>query len=178
MVALSGPSGGGKSTLLSALMGFLVPSGGSVTADGAATPASGRAWRRRFAYVPQTPGLIAGTVADNVRLADPDATDDEVREVLAAAGAAELDLDHAVGDEAEGVSAGERRRVGIARALLRIRRGANVLVLDEPTAGLDADAEAVVVESVRATGASAIVVSHRPAVLAAADRVVQVGEAS
>ncbi len=178
VVALSGPSGGGKSTLLSALMGFLVPSGGSVTADGAATPASGRAWRRRFAYVPQTPGLIAGTVADNVRLADPDATDDEVREVLAAAGAAELDLDHAVGDEAEGVSAGERRRVGIARALLRIRRGANVLVLDEPTAGLDADAEAVVVESVRATGASAIVVSHRPAVLAAADRVVQVGEAS
>jgi ABC-type transport system involved in cytochrome bd biosynthesis fused ATPase/permease subunit len=76
------------------------------------------------------------------------------------------------------VSAGERRRVGIARALLRIRRGADVLVLDEPTAGLDADAEAVVVESVRASGASAIVVSHRPAVLAAADRVVQVGDAS
>ncbi len=108
-------------------------------------------------------------------MADPQAGDDEVREVLAAAGAPELELDHLVGDEAEGLSAGERRRVGIARALLRIRRDADVLVLDEPTAGLDADSEAVVVESVRASGASAIVVSHRPAVLAAADRVVQIG---
>jgi thiol reductant ABC exporter CydD subunit len=179
VVALSGPSGGGKSTLLSALLGFLVPTGGSITVDGvSAAEAPGREWRRRFAYVPQTPGLIAGTVADNVRLADPDATDEQVLQVLAAAGASDLELSHPVGDEAEGVSAGERRRVGIARALLRIRRGADVLVLDEPTAGLDADAEAVVVESVRASGASAIVVSHRLAVLAAADRVVQVGEAS
>ncbi len=179
VVALSGPSGGGKSTLLSALLGFLTPTGGSVTIDGvSAAEAPGREWRRRFAYVPQTPGLIAGTVADNVRLADPDATDEQVRDVLAAAGASDLELSHPVGDEAEGVSAGERRRVGIARALLRIRRGADVLILDEPTAGLDADAEAVVVESVRASGASAIVVSHRPAVLAAADRVVQVGQAS
>ena len=179
VVALSGPSGGGKSTLLSALLGFLVPTGGSVSVDGvSAADAPGREWRRRFAYVPQTPGLIAGTVADNVRLAGPDATDEQVREVLTAAGAPQLELSHPVGDEAEGISAGEQRRVGIARALLRIRRGADVLVLDEPTAGLDADAEAVVVESVRASGASAIVVSHRPAVLAAADRVVLVGEAS
>ncbi len=179
VVALSGPSGGGKSTLLSALLGFLVPTGGSVSVGGvSAADAPGREWRRRFAYVPQTPGLIAGTVADNVRLADPDATDEQVREVLTAAGAPQLELSHPVGDEAEGISAGEQRRVGIARALLRIRRGADVLILDEPTAGLDADAEAVVVESVRASGASAIVVSHRPAVLAAADRVVQVGEAS
>ncbi len=176
VVALSGPSGGGKSTLLAALLGFLTPTAGSVTVDGVGpADTTGRAWRRRFAYVPQTPGLIAGTVADNVRLADPQAGDDEVREVLAAAGAPELELGHLVGDEAEGLSAGERRRVGIARALLRIRRDADVLVLDESTAGLDADSEATVVEGVRASGASAIVVSHRPAVLAAADRVVQVG---
>jgi thiol reductant ABC exporter CydD subunit len=176
VVALSGPSGGGKSTLLAALLGFLTPTAGAVTVDGLGLADTGaRTWRRRFAYVPQTPGLIAGTVADNVRLADATATDDEVRDVLAAAGAAELALDHSVGDEAEGLSAGERRRVGIARALLRIRRDAQVLVLDEPTAGLDADSEATVVESVRASGASAIVVSHRPAVLAAADRVVRVG---
>ena len=176
VVALSGPSGGGKSTLLAALLGFLTPTAGSVTVDGLSPDAtSGRMWRRRFAYVAQTPGMIAGTVADNVRLADPQAGDDEVREVLAAAGAPDLELDHPVGDEAEGLSAGERRRVGIARALLRIRRDADVLVLDEPTAGLDADSEATVVESVRASGASAIVVSHRPAVLAAADRVVRIG---
>jgi len=176
VVALSGPSGGGKSTLLAALLGFLTPTAGSVTVDGLGPDAtSGRMWRRRFAYVAQTPGMIAGTVGDNVRLADPQAGDDEVREVLAAAGAPDLELDHQVGDEAEGLSAGERRRVGIARALLRIRRDADVLVLDEPTAGLDADSEATVVESVRASGASAIVVSHRPAVLAAADRVVRIG---
>jgi len=176
VVALSGPSGGGKSTLLAALLGFLTPTGGSVTVDGVGPDeTSGRMWRRRFAYVAQTPGMIAGTVGDNVRLADPQAGDDEVREVLAAAGAPDLELDHQVGDEAEGLSAGERRRVGIARALLRIRRDADVLVLDEPTAGLDADSEATVVESVRASGASAIVVSHRPAVLAAADRVVRIG---
>jgi thiol reductant ABC exporter CydD subunit len=176
VVALSGPSGGGKSTLLAALLGFLTPTGGSVTVDGVGPEeTSGRMWRRRFAYVAQTPGMIAGTVADNVRLAYPQAGDDEVREVLAAAGAPDLELDHQVGDEAEGLSAGERRRVGIARALLRIRRDADVLVLDEPTAGLDADSEATVVDSVRASGASAIVVSHRPAVLAAADRVVRIG---
>jgi thiol reductant ABC exporter CydD subunit len=176
VVALSGPSGGGKSTLLAALLGFLTPTAGTVTVDGVGPDAtSGRMWRRRFAYVAQTPGLIAGTVADNVRLADPQASDNEVREVLAAAGAPDLELDHPVGDEAEGLSAGERRRVGIARALLRIRRDADVLLLDEPTAGLDADSEATVVESVRASGASAIVVSHRPAVLAAADRVVRIG---
>ena len=176
IVALSGPSGGGKSTLLAALLGFLTPTAGSVTVDGVGpADTSGRTWRRRFAYVPQTPGMVAGTVADNVRLADPQAGDDEVRQVLAAAGAPDLELDHVVGDEAEGLSAGERRRVGIARALLRIRRDADVLVLDEPTAGLDADSEATVVESVRASGASAIVVSHRPTVLASADRIVRVG---
>jgi thiol reductant ABC exporter CydD subunit len=176
VVALSGPSGSGKSTLLGALLGFLVPTGGSVTVGGVGPSESGgREWRRRFAYVPQQPGLVAGTVADNVRLADPEADDAEVRDVLAAAGAPDLALDHPVGDEAEGLSAGERRRVGIARALLRIRRGADVLVLDEPTAGLDADSESVVVETLRASGASAVVVSHRPAVLAAADRVVRIG---
>ncbi len=176
VVALSGPSGCGKSTLLAALLGFLTPTGGSVTVDGVGlAETGGREWRRRFAYVPQRPGLVAGTVADNVRMADPRASDDEVREVLAAAGAPDLELGHTVGDEAEGLSAGEQRRVGIARALLRIRRGADVLVLDEPTAGLDADSEAVVVESLRASGASALVVTHRPAVLAAADRVVRIG---
>lgn len=176
VVALSGPSGCGKSTLLSVLLGFVTPTGGSVSIGGVSPDqADGRAWRRRFAYVPQQPGLVVGTVAENVRLADPSASDAEVAEVLAAAGAPDLELDHPVGDEAEGLSAGERRRVGIARALLRIRRGADVLVLDEPTAGLDADSEATVVESLRASGASALVVSHRSAVLSAADRVVQVG---
>ena len=93
----------------------------------------------------------------------------------AAPAGADFQADKHVGDDGEGLSAGERRRVALARALVRIRLGgARFLILDEPTAGLDADTEAHVIDAVRATGAGVLVVSHRPAVLAAADRVVEV----
>ena len=82
-----------------------------------------------------------------------------------------------VSDDAEGLSAGERRRVALARALARVELGrAGLLVLDEPTAGLDADTEQTVLDAVRASGASVLVVSHRPQVLDQADRVVTVTE--
>ena len=85
------------------------------------------------------------------------------------------ETDKPIGDDGEGLSAGERRRVALARALVRIRLGgAWLLILDEPTAGLDADTEAQAIEAVRSSGAGALIVSHRPAVLAAADRVVEV----
>jgi ABC-type transport system involved in cytochrome bd biosynthesis fused ATPase/permease subunit len=172
VVAIAGPSGCGKSTLLTILLGFVVPTDGQVVVDG--HPVTDlRAWRRQIAYVPQTPGLIAGTIADNVRMGHPAATEADLTAALTAAGARDLDPDRQVGDDGEGLSAGERRRVGIARALLRITHGgAWLLVLDEPTAGLDADAEAAVIAAVRETGAGALVVSHRPAVLDAADRVI------
>jgi thiol reductant ABC exporter CydD subunit len=173
VVALSGASGGGKSTALALAMGFATPDRGRVTIDGVSLadidPAT---WRRQLAYVAQSPGLVRGTVADNVRLGAADATDDEITEALATAGA-DFGPAKAIADDGEGLSAGERRRVALARALLRIRRGARLLVLDEPTAGLDSDREAAVIDAVRATGASALIVSHRPAVLAAADRVVE-----
>ncbi len=174
VVAVAGPSGCGKSTLLSILMGFLAPTTGEVLIDD--HPLSGhdlRTWRGQLAYVPQTPGIIAGTIAANVRIGYPSASDEQVRAALGEAGASGLDPLRSVGDDGEGLSAGERRRVGIARALLRIQfGGAWLLVLDEPTAGLDADAEAAVIAAVRESGAGAVVVSHRPAVLDAADRVV------
>lgn len=174
-VVLTGPSGGGKTTILHAILGFLSPTGGVVLADGRPlTTARLTAWRRRVAPVGQDPGMIAGTVADNVRLGNPDAPDSAVRDALDRAGAPGLALDHPVGDEAEGLSAGERRRVATARALLRIAGGADLLLLDEPTAGLDADAEATLLRGVRELGVSALVVSHRPAVLAEADRVITV----
>ena len=132
-------------------------------------------WRSGLAYVPQIPGMIDGTIADNVRMGCPEATDEQVRQVLAAAGAGNLDPSRNVGEEGEGLSVGERRRVGIARALARIDiGGARLLILDEPTAGLDADTEARVLVSLRESGATALVVSHREAVWAAADRVVDI----
>ncbi|MFV0452472.1 MAG: thiol reductant ABC exporter subunit CydD [Propioniciclava sp.] len=172
-IALTGPSGGGKTTVLHALAGFLHPSEGTVTyQDGP------QRWRDRTAWVGQHPGMLAGTIADNVRLGDPEADEDAVRNALHQAGADELDPGRLVGDDAEGLSAGERRRVATARALLRLRAGADVLLLDEPTAGLDTATEATLLASLRRTGVAVVVVSHRPAVLASADRVLKIGEAS
>ena len=175
VVALAGPSGCGKSTLLTVLLGLLPPTEGAVVIEGLAlSDWDPRAWRRLVAYVPQTPGMIAGTVAANVRLGWPHATDADVRDALARSGASGLEPARTVGDDGEGLSAGERRRVGLARALVRITQGgARLVVLDEPTAGLDADAEATVLGTVRRSGAAALVVSHRRAVLEAADRVVR-----
>lgn len=162
VVALTGASGGGKSTALALAMGFLDPAAGTVAVD-----------RTRVAWVGQEPGLLRGAVARSLRMGDPDADEATLRSALDDAGAPGIGLDHEVGDDAQGLSAGERRRVAIARALLRIRSGAaDLLVMDEPTAGLDSDTEATVLQAVRASGASALVVSHRPAVLAAADRVI------
>ena len=167
VVVLTGPSGGGKTTVLNALIGFLSPTTGSVHAPG----------RHRTAYVGQNPGMLAGTIAHNVRLGDPDASDAAIADALARAGAPGMDPNRPVGDDGEGLSAGERRRVATARALVRIDTGAELMLLDEPTAGLDAEAEEALLRSLRATGVAAIVVSHRPAVLAEADRVVVIGGA-
>ena len=178
VVALAGPSGAGKTTLLNAVMGFLAPTSGLVASHG--TPV-GRlpGWREQLAYVGQEPGLLSGTVADNVRLGFPHATDAAVADALRRAGAGDLPPGQPVGDDAEGVSAGERRRIAVARALLRVTLGrARLLVLDEPTAGLDADTEAGLLHSLRALGVATLVVSHRPTVLAEADRVVRIAPAT
>lgn len=174
VVALTGPSGVGKSTVLAALLGFVVPERGVIVAAGsAADEFDPGLWRRQFAWVPQRPGLLAGSIADNVRLGRAAASDDEVRRALDAAGAGELELGTAVGEQGKLLSGGQSRRVALARALVT---DAPVLLLDEPTAGLDADAEAAVVANIRATGRTVLLVAHRPALIAAADRVVHVGE--
>ena len=172
VVGLTGASGGGKSTALAMAMGFLAPTSGRVSVDGVDLAGVDLAsWRAQLAWVAQEPGMFNGTVGDNVALGRPGVSAGDIERALADAGA-DFGPDKPVGDDGEGLSAGERRRVALARALVRIRGGARLLVLDEPTAGLDADTEARVIEAVRATGAGALIVSHRPAVLAAADRVV------
>jgi thiol reductant ABC exporter CydD subunit len=186
VVAVAGPSGAGKSTVVSVLMAFVTPDAGSVSvlvpgdAPVALAELDPSAWRGQVAYLPQRPALFAASLADNVRLARPGATEDEVRAALLAAGAADVldelpdGLASVLGEGGSGLSTGQRRRVGLARVLLR---GSPLVVLDEPTAGLDAATETVVAAAIRDLadrGAIVLVVSHRPAVLAAADEVVEV----
>ncbi|MFF9427330.1 thiol reductant ABC exporter subunit CydD [Streptomyces sp. NPDC014746] len=184
-VALVGPSGVGKSTLLDVVLGFAVPDeGGSVRVGGADLATLDlEEWRSRIAWVPQRPYLFAGTVAENVRLARPDAPDEAVRSALRDAGAdgfvAALPqgLDTPLGEDGAGLSAGQRQRLALARAFLADRP---LLLLDEPTAALDGETEAGIVEAVRrlAAGRTVLLVVHRPALLAVADRVVALGGAT
>jgi len=181
-VALVGPSGAGKSTLLSALLGFVRPAEGRVLAGGVdLADADLDQWRSQVAWVPQRPQLFAGTIAENVRLARPDADDAAVRRALADAGALEFvdalpqGADTGLGEDGAGLSAGQRQRLALARAFLADRP---VLLLDEPTAALDGATEAEVVAAVRrlAVGRTVLLVVHRPALLAVADRVVRLAE--
>ncbi|HEU4945608.1 MAG TPA: thiol reductant ABC exporter subunit CydD [Kribbella sp.] len=173
VVALTGSSGAGKSTALAAMLGFTTPVSGSVVVGNTtADEFDATAWRRNFAWVPQRPGLRTGSIADNIRLGLPTATDEQVRRALDAAGAPELDPATPVGERGQLLSGGQRRRVALARAIVT---DAPVLLLDEPTAGLDAEAEAAVIAGVRSTGRTVLLVAHRPALIAAADRVVEVG---
>ncbi len=177
-VALVGPSGAGKTTLAALLLRLADPERGRVSCGGvdlaAVDPA---AWRRRVAWVPQRPTLFAGTVAENVRLAAPGASDAAVEAALRAAEAwdvvAELPdgLATRVGDGGRRLSAGQAQRVALARAFAR---DAPLVVLDEPTANLDPGTAEVVETAIArlARGRTALWIAHRPALAARADRVV------
>ncbi|MFD9031466.1 thiol reductant ABC exporter subunit CydD [Streptomyces sp. NPDC059567] len=179
-VALVGPSGVGKSTLLDVVLGFAAPEeGGSIRVGGVELGALDvEEWRSRIAWVPQRPHFFAGTIAENVRLARPDASDEAVREALRDAGADVFvaglpeGVETLLGEDGVGLSAGQRQRLALARAFLADRP---LLLLDEPTAALDGETEAAVVDAVRrlASGRTVLLVVHRPALLAVADRVVE-----
>ena len=177
VLALAGPSGCGKSTLLGVLLGLIAPQEGSVRIGGCElAELDPDAWRSRLAWVPQRPHLFATSIAENVRLGRGDASEEEVRAALAAAGLAATvaDLPEGIetmlGDKGAGLSAGERQRLALARAFLR---DAPLLLLDEPTANLDGHTEQEVLEAVRrlSRGRTVVLVAHRPALLALADRV-------
>ncbi|MEV8335349.1 thiol reductant ABC exporter subunit CydD [Streptomyces niveus] len=180
-VALVGPSGSGKTTLLNVLLGFTAPTEGRVRVGGTdLSDLDLDRWRERIAWVPQHPYLFAGTIAENVRLARPDADDAAVTRALRDAGAYDfvtalpLGADTPLGEDGTGLSAGQRQRLALARAFLADRP---LLLLDEPTAALDGETEATLVPTIRrlATGRTVLLVIHRPALLSVADRVVEVG---
>jgi ATP-binding cassette, subfamily C, bacterial CydCD len=178
-VAVTGPSGCGKSTLLSVILGLRIPDAGSVSLGGVDLAALDLdEWRSHIAWVPQRPHLFARSVAENVRLGRPDASDATVAAALEAAGLTEVvrrlpyGADTQLGQGGAGLSAGERQRVSLARAFVR---DAPLLLLDEPTASLDGETEAEVLAAVQrlVVGRTAVIVAHRPALVALVDRVVE-----
>lgn len=169
------PSGAGKTTLLLVLAGLLRPDDGSVAVGGVdLADVDPGVWRARTGYLGQQPSVVAGTVSENVVLGNPGATDAQVWSALRLAVAVEFvdSLDQVVGEHGSLLSAGQRQRLALARALLR---DADLLLLDEPTSALDADTERRVLAGLaeHARGRTVVIASHRPAVLAIADDVVE-----
>ncbi|WP_433338659.1 thiol reductant ABC exporter subunit CydD [Spirillospora sp. CA-294931] len=178
-VAVTGPSGAGKSTLLLVLAGLVAPSSGRVLVDGVdLADLDLDAWRARLGWVPQRPHLFAASVADNIRLGAPDAGDAAVRAAADAAGAGGFvralpaGFATVLGEGGAGLSGGERQRLAVARAYVT---GAPVMLMDEPTARLDLRSERLLVEAAARllAGRTAVLVAHRPALVAVADRVVR-----
>jgi len=178
-LALVGASGCGKTTLASLLLRLADPTAGGILCGGVdLREVDPREWQRRIASIPQRPMLFAASVADNVRLAEPNATEDRVRRALADAGALEFcdalgdGLETAIGDGGRKLSAGQAQRIALARAFLR---DASLVVLDEPTANLDAEAAAAVARGAErlVAGRTALVIVHRPELARLADRALE-----
>ncbi|RUW94026.1 ABC transporter ATP-binding protein [Mesorhizobium sp. M7A.F.Ca.US.010.02.1.1] len=190
VTALIGPSGSGKSTIADMLLGLLEPTTGMILVDGVEIDASNRRrWRDQVAYVPQDVFLLHDTIAANLRLAAPRASDGDLWAALHQAHAGEfverldLRLETVVGDRGVRLSGGERQRIALARALLR---KPSLLILDEATSALDWQNQSLIVRSIdglRGT-MTILTIAHRPSMIAFADwvvamengRIVEVGQ--
>ncbi len=177
-VALVGPSGAGKTTIIQMLQRFYDPVKGRVLLDGVAlNDLSRSAFRQHLALVPQEPVIFAASAADNIRFGRPDATDAEVEAAAQAAAAHEFitklpdGYDSWLGERGVMLSGGQKQRIAIARAILR---NAPVLLLDEATSALDAESERLVQGAVDrlAEDRTTIIVAHRLATVKKADRIV------
>jgi ABC-type transport system involved in cytochrome bd biosynthesis fused ATPase/permease subunit len=184
IVGVAGPSGAGKSTLLGVIAGHVAPSVGTLLVDGrplhVPTPA---AWSARLAWLGQRPYLFPGTLADNIALGRPEASQRAIATAAKRAGLGPLlprragDLNATVGERGTGLSGGEVRRVALARAFLK---DAPLLLLDEPTASLDAQTEEEILAAIAtlARGRTVVIASHSPPVLSLCDFVVMLDEGS
>jgi len=171
-VALAGQSGAGKSTLLFLLLGFARPQSGLIEIDGLPLGEMDlEEWRRHIAWLPQRPTLFHGSVRDNVLLGRPSASEADLRSAMVLARIDELSPDAPVGEAGQGVSSGQAQRIALARLFLR---SPHVVLLDEPTAHLDARSAALVSESIQelSRGRTTILVTHREETAAGMDRLV------
>ncbi|EPX81118.1 ABC transporter transmembrane domain-containing protein [Litoreibacter arenae] len=177
-VALVGPSGAGKTTIIQLLLRFYDPTSGAIRLDGHDLRDMARAeFRKSIALVPQDPVIFAASARENIRFGRPDATDAEVEEAAKAAAAHEFlsklpdGYDSYVGERGVMLSGGQKQRIAIARAILR---DAPILLLDEATSALDAESEALVQEAVErlSRDRTTLVVAHRLATVKKADRIV------
>jgi len=178
ILALAGPSGSGKSTLIGALLGLIAPDSGSVRIGGVALGELDlRAWHERLAWVPQRPHLFNASILENVRVGRASASEEDVVAALGAAGLLEVvrelprGLQTPLGEQGAGLSAGERQRLALARAFVR---DAPLLLLDEPTAGLDGATERELLGTIGriARGRTVVLAAHRPALLGLAEQIV------
>ncbi|GAA2518807.1 ABC transporter ATP-binding protein/permease [Rarobacter incanus] len=177
-VAVMGPSGCGKSTLLALVQGLLTPQAGTVCVAGVDVRDAYPRWAQdHIAVVEQKTYLFTGTLAYNLRMAAPDATDEQLWQALAAANLTEVEswprgLETPCGERGLSLSGGQAQRLAIARAVLR---DAPILLLDEPTSQVDVASEELIVDSLQrlARGRAVLSVTHRTRTARAADRVVE-----
>lgn len=175
LIAVTGPSGEGKTTLLRLLLGLVEPRSGEAVLSGSEDYPLCAGTRQAFAYVPQGNSIFTGTVAQNLRLFNQNATDEELRKALDAACALGFveqlpgQLEHPLGAGGQGLSEGQAQRIAIARALLR---GAPILLLDEATSALDVATEQRILSNLQSRNwaRTCILVTHRPASTAICNR--------
>lgn len=185
-LALVGPSGAGKSTLAALLLRFVEPTGGriTVTAEGRSLPLTAippDVWRAQVAWVPQMPHLFHDTLANNLRVARPEATEEELDAAIRAAHLDEFvrslpqGYETVIGEEGARLSGGEAQRLALARAFLK---DAPLLIMDEPTSSLDPAAEALLEDAVRRLmqGRTVLTIAHRLNTAARADRILVLKE--
>ncbi|ESQ81416.1 hypothetical protein AEAC466_21540 [Asticcacaulis sp. AC466] len=181
VTAVIGSSGGGKSTIADLAMGFITPQTGHIAVDGLRLDGmTSRAWRDYTAYVPQDTYLLPASIADNLRIARPTATAQDIRKALLLAQAEFVyrfpkGIDTIVGDGAQKLSGGERQRIAVARALLK---KPDLLILDEATSALDANNTDWIVDMLTKLSkkVTILLITHNPAVLRCAHRVITVQE--
>jgi ATP-binding cassette, subfamily B, bacterial len=178
VIAIVGPSGAGKTTLYTLLQRFQDPSTGKITLDGIdISKLNLEELRKSIATVPQDPTIFSGTIADNIRLGRPEATDADVVKAAKAARVSEfaeklpLKYETLLGERGVTLSGGQRQRLAIARAILR---DAPVLLLDEATSALDAQSESLIQKALEGLvkGRTTLVIAHRLATVRGADRII------
>ena len=174
-IAVTGPSGEGKTTLLRLLLGLVEPCSGSAELVGSKRYPLNAGTRTMFAYVPQGNSIFAGTVRENLRLVNPEATDEELEKALEVACALDFvrqlpgGLEYRLGAGGRGISEGQAQRLAVARALLK---KAPVLLLDEATSAMDVRMEGQLLRNLRASGMvrTCVLVTHRPGSMEFCDR--------